>query len=254
MAIFGVQSTDNYYKVLSTGKRINSAADDAAGLAIGEKLLSQSNGYDKGTQNALDAKNLLSTAEGGLTSISDSLQRMRELALQASNSFYTASDRSYIQNEINQLKEGIADSINNTSFNGKNLLDGSTDSFHFAVAPDGSGYDVSLGERVLESLGISDFDVTKNFNIGDIDSALDVVSSIRSDIGAYSNALDYTVSENHITALNLMASRSGIVDADMAQFASDMKREEVLNYYNIFMQKKNQENNRNITMKLLNTL
>ncbi len=254
MAIYGVQSTENYYRALSSGQRINSVADDAAGLAISEKLLSQSNGYDKGTQNALDAKNLLSTAEGGLSNISDSLQRMRELALQASNSFYTDSDKRYIQNEINQLKDGIADSVNNTSFNGKNLLDGSTKNFHFAVAPDGSGYDVSLGNRVLESLGISDFDVTKNFNIGDIDSALDIVNSLRSDIGAYSNALDYTISENHITALNLMASRSGIVDADMAQFASDMKREEVLNYYNLFMRKKSQENSRNITMKLLNSL
>ncbi len=254
MAIYGVQSTENYYRVLSTGQRINSAADDAAGLAVSEKLLSQSNGFDKGTQNALDAKNLLSTAEGGLSNISDSLQRMRELALQASNSFYTYSDKKYIQNEIDQLKEGIADSVNNTSFNNKKLLNGSNGNFHFATSPDGSGYDISLGNKVLESLGISDFDVTKNFDIKDIDSALNTVNSIRSDIGAASNRLDYTISENLITSLNLQASRSGIVDADMALYVSDMKKEEVMDYYKMFMQKKNQENSRSITMKLLNSL
>ena len=101
---------------------------------------------------------------------------------------------------------------------------------------------------------LSSFDVTKNFDIKDIDSALNTVNSIRSDIGAASNRLDYTISENLITSLNLQASRSGIVDADMALYVSDMKKEEVMDYYKMFMQKKNQENSRSITMKLLNSL
>lgn len=254
MTISGIQSTNNYYKILSTGKRVNSAADDAAGLAISEKLNSQTNGYNKGTQNALDAKSLLSTAEGGLSTISGNLQRMRELALQASNAVYTASDKKYIQDEIDELKKGISDSINNSSFNTKNLLDGSAGNLHFAVSPDGSGYDKSLGNAVLESLGIADFDVTKDFNLSDIDDALDTVASLRSDIGATENRIDYTISSNSISSMNLQSANSGIVDADMAGTVSDMKKSEVLNHYKLFMQKKAQEDKSSITMKLLTAI
>jgi len=249
MSISSISSTNNYYNNISTGRKVNSAADDAAGIAISEKLTSQINGYNKGNQNALDAQNLLKTADGSLDTITDNLQRIRELALQSKNAVYTNKDRSYIQNEINELKKGIEDSINNSSFNTKNLLDGSTGNMYFAVSPNGDGYNTSLGNAVLESLGIADFDVTEEFDINDIDAALDTVSSIRSNAGASYNALDYIVSSNTNTFANLQSANSNIIDADIAKYVSDMKKNEVLDYYKLFMQKKNQEENNNITMK-----
>ncbi len=254
MAVSGVNSIDYYYTAVSTGKKINSASDDAAGLAISEKLTSQINGINKGTQNALDAQSLLKTAEGSLNTITDSLQRIRELALQASNSFYTLSDKKNIQNEIDELKSHISDTVNTANFNTKNLFDRNNDSFYFATSADGSGQTVSLGGALLQSLGIADFDVTKAFNINDIDSALDTVSSITSGLGASYNRFEYTIESNLNSSLNLQAANSRIMDTDMGEYVSEMKKTEVLEYYTLYMQKKAQETNGNMTLKLLNTI
>lgn len=245
------QGLQQNYRQLSSGKRINSAADDAAGLAIAQKLLTQSNGYDVGRRNAATSQDMVKVAEGGLSTITDSLQRMRELGVQASNTaVYTDSERKMMQQEIDQLKENISDAARNTTFNTMNLLDGKMGSNHVASNPDGSGMDINMPDATLQALGIADFDVTGDFDLSAIDDALDKVSSARSDMGATYNRLDYAMNYNSYASLNTTASRSRIEDLDFPQAISDMKKNSLLEEYRIMMQKKQEEQN-NMVVNLL---
>lgn len=121
MRISSISNQNMYrsYQQMSSGKKINTAADDAAGLAIAQKLLSQSNSLNKATDNAATFQDMTKIADGALGSISDSLQRIRELGLQASNGLYTDSDKAAIQSEIDQLKQHISDTASQTQFNTK---------------------------------------------------------------------------------------------------------------------------------------
>ena len=117
-------SSYSMYGKIASGSRIQSAADDAAGLAISEKLTSQENGLNKGTQNAQSGQDLLNVSDGALGSITDNLQRIRELAVQASSGLLTDSDKKDIQAEVDQLKQGIGDIADQTTFNTKPILNG----------------------------------------------------------------------------------------------------------------------------------
>lgn len=232
-----ISSISDSYRNLSTGYRINTAADDAAGLAISEKLTSQINGYDQATENAQDGQNMLNVAEGGLSGIQENLQRIRELAVQASNGIYTQEDKSYIQMEVEQLKNSITDMAKNTEFNTMKLLDGSMNNVHLATNPQGTGMDMQLVNSTLEELGIKDFDVTKDFDIDSIDKALDKVSSARANLGAQSNRLDYTINSNINTSINLTAANSSLKDADYAKEITNLKTQQALQQYSFFAQK-----------------
>lgn len=232
-----ISSISDSYRNLSTGYRINTAADDAAGLAISEKLVSQINGYDQATENAQDGQNMLNVAEGGLSGIQENLQRIRELAVQASNGIYTQEDKSYIQMEVEQLKNSITDMAKNTEFNTMKLLDGSMNNVHLATNPQGTGMDMQLVNSTLEELGIKDFDVTKDFDIDSIDKALDKVSSARANLGAQSNRLDYTINSNINTSINLTAANSSLKDADYAKEITNLKTQQALQQYSFFAQK-----------------
>ena len=228
---------------LASGKKVNSAADNAAALKIIQKMISQSNGYDMGTRNAATYQDMINVADGSLSTVTDSLQRIRELSIQASNTaVYGSDDLESIQQEIDQLKNSISDAANNTQFNRMNILDGSMGTSHVASAPDGSGMDINMPNAVLQSLGIADFDVTKDFDISTIDSAIDKVSSARSSLGATSNRLDYTMNYNSYASYNITASHSRLEDLDYAQAISDMKKNNLLQEYRIMMQKKQQNN------------
>ena len=177
--------------------------------------------------------------------IADSLQRMRELAIQASNTaVVTDDDRKAIQEEINQLKQGISDIANNTEFNTKKLLDGSNTDMHIAAGPDGSGPDLDTGNATLKALGIEDFDVTKKFSIDTIDNALKQVNSNRSSIGAQSNALDYTMGYNSQAAYNLTEATSRMEDTDIEKAVSELNKRNILQTYRFIMQKKQQDEER----------
>lgn len=246
MSISSISSQGLYqnYRQLSSGKRINSAADDAAGLSISEKLLSQSNGYDVGRRNAATSQDMVNVAEGGLSTITDSLQRMRELGVQAANTaVYGDSERKMMQQEIDQLKNNIADAAKNTTFNTMNVLDGSMTNNHVASDPNGGGMDINMPNATLDALGIADFDVTGSFDLSVIDDALNKVSSSRSEMGAVYNRLDYTMNNNSYASLNTTASRSRIADLDIPQAVSDMKKNSLLEEYRIMMQKKQEEQN-----------
>lgn len=243
MNISSVGNRDLYqsYQKLSSGKRINSAADDAAGLAIAQKLLTQSNGYDVGSRNVATSQDMTKVAEGALGSITDNLQRMRELSVQAGNSLYTDSERGAIQGEIDQLKQSISDTASQTQFNTMNVLDGSMGTSHVASDANGSGMDMNMPDATLTALGIAGYDVTQSFDISDIDKALEQVNSSRSDLGATSNRMDSMQNYNASASLNTTASQSRIEDLDYPKAVSDKKKNELLMDYRVMMQKKQQE-------------
>ncbi len=230
-------SYNNYNKSLlnlTTGKRVNSAADDAAGLAIIQGLQSQATGYSVGSRNAADGQSLLNVAEGAMSTIHENLQRIRELGLQASNGTYTDEDKRFMQMEVDQLKQGIVDIAKNTEFNTIKLLDGSKADLSLATNPSGTGMSIQTYNATLEKLGIANFDVTKNFKLSDIDNAISQVSSARANAGASSNRLDHTMNFNSVAELNLISAKSRIQDADMAKELITLNTEKVLQKYQMF--------------------
>lgn len=229
----------NSYSHISSGKRINSAADDAAGLAIGQKMQKQENGLRVGGQNAQEGMGALNVADGALGGVMDYLQRIRDLAVRSMNGLSSASDRSYYQNEINQLKDGIQSMAKTTSLNEQKLLDGSMADMHLATNPDGSGMKIGMANSTLEALGIADFDVTSGkFNLDDIDSAIEMVSGMRGNLGASTNRLEHTYNYNTAATLEQVSSRSRIEDLDMPKAISDQKKEDLLSEYRNLMLKK----------------
>lgn len=233
------------YQSLSSGMRINSAADDAAGLAIANKMDSQTRGMEQNVDNIGSMSDLTKTAEGALGSIQDSLGRIRELAVQASNGILTDSDRSVIQGEVDQLLQGIQETAVNTEYNTMKLLDGSFANRQTAMNPDGSGMEVSIASAALDNLGIEGFNVTGSFSIEAIDKAMEMVGESRSELGSVQNAFEYATSNTENAIQNLTASKSQIEDADMAQQISNLKREQVLQQYQIFTQQAKEDQQRN---------
>ena len=228
----------NIYSKLSSGKRINKAADDAAGLAIAKKLQRQETGLNVSAQNVKDGMGVMNVADGAMSGMTDYLQRIRELALRASNGIYSDSDRETFQTEIDSLKEGIQSLAKNTSFNEQTLLDGSMADMHLATNPEGGGLNISMANTTLEALGIADFDVTSGkFDLSVIDKAMDKISGARSNVGAYTNRLNYTYNVNLGTAENTTRSRSRIEDLDLPVAVSEKKKKDILMQYRNMMQR-----------------
>jgi flagellin len=202
---------------LSSGFRINRAADDAAGLAISERLRGQINGLDQAQRNVQDAISLVQTAEGSLTEVHAMLQRVRELAVQFKNGSLSTADRTAIQSEINQLASEIERIGSSAEFNGIKLLN-TTQTISFQVgSKDGEQIAVStisLGSKV----GTQFYSLASatNTDISQIDAAIDAVSAQRAQFGAVQNRLEYTQQNAAIYEENLTASESRIRDVDMA--------------------------------------
>ena len=232
----------NSYSHLSSGKRINSAADDASGLAIAKKMQREETGLSVGAQNAQAGIGVLNVADGALGGVTDYLQRIRELALRSMNGLSSASDKEIYQNEINQLKEGIQSLAKDTSLNEQKLLDGSMADMGLATNPNGGGMKIQMVNSTLEALGIADFDVTSdNFSLDAIDNAMKIVSSQRSNLGASTNRLEYTYNYNTSAALEQLSSRSRLEDLDVAKAVSEKQKNDLLFEYSIMMQKKKEE-------------
>lgn len=223
---------------LSSGKKINKASDDAAGLAIAEKMSALINGIGKGINNTYDMQNALKTTDGSLSSINDNLQRVRDLSLQASSGILNDDDKKLIQEEINQTLSSINDIAKNTQFNGQNLLDGTFTDKNVAMNPDGSGTSISIGAADTNTLGLGNFSVMQNnIDISSIDKAIDSISSARVKIGAQINRFDYAIASNSNTSLNMTASKSKIEDADIAKESMNRQTNKALSQYGIFTQK-----------------
>ncbi len=202
---------------LSSGYRINRAADDAAGLAISEKLRGQIGGLAQAQRNAQDAVSLVQTAEGSLTEIHAMLQRVRELAVQYKNGSLSSADRTAIQSEVNQLGSEIERIGVSAEFNGTNLLS-SASPITFQVGSDDGESIIVATISLGQSLGTTYHQLTQAgaTDISEIDAAIDKVSAQRATFGAVQNRLEYTLNNLATYRENLVASESRIRDVDMA--------------------------------------
>src|SRR4051812_39125410 len=202
---------------LSSGYRINRAADDAAGLAISERLRGQIGGLDQAQRNAQDAVSLVQTAEGSLTEVHDMLQRVRDLAVQYKNGSLSGNDRTAIQSEVNQLASEIERIGQSAEFNGIKLLNAAQTVSFQVGAQDGQVITVSL-IPLGTGVGVSYYALspTGTSDISEIDSAIDAISAQRSQFGAVQNRLGYTLENAAIYQENLTSSESRIRDVDMA--------------------------------------
>ena len=226
---------------VASGQRVNSARDDAAGAAIIEEMTAQVRGLEQGTRNALDMQALVNTAEGGLDTVNDSLQRVRELSIQAANDTVSPAQREMINVEIQQLADHIGQAVNNVQFNNINLLDGSRDTLHAATGPDGQGMQVTMPDMTSVAQAVADFNVTGTFDVSQIDAAMREVNDARATLGAQSNRLDHTVNANTLTAINLADARSRIADADMAREMMRVNQERVMNDMQVMLQRQEQD-------------
>lgn len=201
---------------LSSGFRINRAADDAAGLAISEKLRSQIRGLQQSSRNALDAVSLVQTAEGSLTEVHSMLQRVRELAVQYKNGSLSTTDQAAVQSEVNQLASEIERIGTSAQFNGISLLDtAATITFQIGAQDNQviSVDTISLGAAVPAAT----FALSSATALADIDTAIGNISAQRATFGAVQNRLEYTMNNLSTYTENLVASESRIRDVDMAQ-------------------------------------
>ncbi|MEC1178884.1 flagellin Hag [Metasolibacillus meyeri] len=260
------QAAKNLEK-LSSGYKINRAGDDAAGLAISEKMRGQIRGLDMATKNAQDSISLIQTAEGALNETHSILQRMRELAVQASNDTNVTSDREALQLEINSLAEEISRIANDTEFNTQKLLNGSFNGgtaitspasatassgkvFHIG-ANSGQSINLSIMTMTATALGVhaltngaavtslavagsigTGINITTQTgadnSISVIDSALKRVSETRASLGAVQNRLEHTINNLGATSENLTAAESRIRDTDMAKEMMDFTKNNIL--------------------------
>ena len=217
---------------LSTGLRINRAADDAAGLSVSEGLRSQIRGSDMARRNSNDALAMLQIAEGGTQEITNSLQRMRELAIQSANGTYTNHERQYIQNEYDALASEITRIANAVTYNDVLLLAGtSTFSFQVSSLSSGSSSTISFTAIDLTNLtlgGVSSQSLAQSA-IATLDTALTSVLSLRSTIGATMNRLEKTVTNLGVMITNYADAESRIRDTDFATESTQFTRNQILN-------------------------
>ena len=227
---------------LSSGLRINRAADDAAGLSISENLRSQISGFKRASTNAQDGISLIQTAEGALAETTSLLQRVRDLAVQAANTGANDSAaRAAIGREVTQSLAEIDRIAQATVYGSKNLLDGSaaaSGGFTFHVGYNGSAFNqlnVSVGNMGAASLGLSSTTIVAAITgttaanaLASIDAALQNVTTARSTLGAYQNRLESTISNLGVAVENLSASESRIRDTDMAEEMTNYSKQQIL--------------------------
>ena len=234
---------------LSSGLRVNSAKDDAAGLAIAERMNAQVRGSQVAIRNANDGISLSQTAEGGLSKVGDSLQRMRELAVQARNATNTSADKDSLDKEFGELAKEIQRVLGGTTFNGKAVLatsDAGTQTFQVGANTTANdridivttdmttaseittvaGTDnTGAGRAVIDNTATG---TTIDTVISNIDSALDKVNGERATLGASQNRFDAVISNLQVAVENQSASRSRIMDADFAQETANLSRAQIL--------------------------
>jgi flagellin len=231
---------DRSLERLSSGYRINRAGDDAAGLAISEKLRAKIQGMMQAQRNANDGVSLIQVAEGGLNEVQTILVRLRELGVQAASDTIGAQERRYLNEEYQTLKEELDRIANSTEFNGTNLLDGTGGSLDFQINTGGLNLlgvdrisfdafklDVNTDKLGLEEQGVSTkFDAQRS--LGQLDSAIEEVSSVRGALGALENRLVSTVKNISVSVENLSAARSRINDVDIAEETAEMTKHNIL--------------------------
>jgi len=228
---------------LSTGQRINSAADDAAGLAISSRMTSQINGLNVAVRNANDAISMVQTADGAMIEMGNMLQRMRELAVQGATGTNSSTDVTALQTEFTALRDEIFRVVENTQWNGTNLLDGDVDG---SVDDAAVAFQVGANASQTITVDFGDFETAEdwgsnftsslamasasaaNTNIGYIDTALTALNTQRATFGAAINRLEYAADNLANVSQNTSASRSRILDADYAAETTELARTQII--------------------------
>jgi len=233
----------NKLEKLSSGKRINKAADDAAGLAISEKMRTQILGTMAASRNTQDAVSLIQVAEGGLQSLQGMFQRARELAVQSANGTNDDNvDRPAIQGEFANIVAEVDDTANTTQFNGMNVLDGSGSPVTIQAGPNSEDtVDINIGNMSAGALlGFEgdEYNAANDANlssaaaassaIGTIDNAINDISMQRAELGAQQNRLEFRMQALDIQAENVSAANSRIRDTDMAKMMSELTAKNIL--------------------------
>jgi flagellin len=230
---------------LSSGLRINTAADDAAGYAISQGLTSQVNGFDQASRNVGDAVSMVQTAESSLNNTQSMLQRVRELAVQYQNGDLSSTDKTDIQNEVNQLTQEVDRQRGAVTFNGINLLNGSaggttgvtfqvgansgdTLSASFADVEGSTGLGVTGFSWSQAASGGAVFDLSQANALSTLDAAIGNISNLAANLGAVQNRLQYTSDAISSTKENLSASNSRIQDVDMASEMTTLTQQQIL--------------------------
>jgi flagellin len=228
---------------LSTGRRINSAKDDAAGLAIGQNMTAQVRGLDQAVRNLNDGVNLLQTAEGALNETTNMLQRMRELAVQAASGTYSTTQRGFLQTEFLAINSQIDKIASETTWNGYTVLTGTTGgtttgTFSFQSGQtSGQTIDVVMGGMTLSALGMTttasvglalSSAASASAAIATIDSAINTVNTQRATIGAAINRMTYAGDNLTNISANTSASRSTIMDTDYATASTNLSKTQII--------------------------
>jgi len=218
---------------LSSGLRINSARDDAAGLAIAERMNSQVRGMNVAIRNANDAISLAQVAEGGMDEIGNMLQRMRELAVQSANGTNSTGDRDNLDAEFTALSDGIGRISSVTKFNGIEVIGAGADTFTFQVGAN-SGETMGVATALMSdtSLGIAALTIGTEAGattaMGTLDTAIDTVTTARADIGAAQSQFSSAINNLQVGMENQAAARGRIIDADFAVETANMTRASIL--------------------------
>lgn len=223
---------------LSSGQRITKAGDDAAGLAISEKLKGSIRSLQQANRNANDGISLIQTAEGGINEVSNILLRLRELSVQAASDTVGDVERGFTDKEFQQLKSEVDRIANVTKYNGRTLLNGTGETLDFQVGIENNpendrlqfstaAADVTLGHLGLSSTGVGSKAAAQE-NLAKIDSAIQMVNENRASLGAMQNRLSSTVNNLGVTTENLAAANSRIRDADMAAETSELTKQSIL--------------------------
>ncbi len=236
---FNNTATSKNLEKLSSGFRINRAGDDAAGLAISEKMRGQISGLQQAQNNASDGINLIQTAEGALNETHSILQRMRTLAVQSANGTYDdTTDRANLQKEMTALQDEITRISTTTKYNGKTLLGGAysaAGSMSFQIDSNANTIGVTIANMDAASLGVAAASVSVSSEsnasaaINAIDTAINTVSGQRADLGAAQNRLEHTITNLSVAEENLTASESRIRDVDMAKEMMAFTKNNILN-------------------------
>lgn len=223
------------FQRLSSGYRVNSAADDAAGLAISESMKSQIRSYTVAQRNASDAQSMAQTAEGALSDVHDIMGRMRELAMQSSNGDLGSTDRGYISTEFKSLQQEVTRIQGSAKFNGKQLINATAAATTFQVGLNNTASDqiaVTFGGVNLATITANTTDLstaTGALNaLATIDTAIQNVSTARSNFGTAMNRMDFATSNIQTMQLNITAANSRIRDVDVASETANLSRNQVL--------------------------
>ena len=229
-------SLSTSFERLSSGFRINSASDDAAGLQISERMTSQVQGLDQAARNANDAISLTQTAEGALDESTTALQRIRTLAIQAQNGINSAEDRTALSSEITALKNEISRIAQDTQFGGIDILSGDFSADFLVGANQGQTVTVAIGDGTADSLGADgllvtgtvDTDANADTLLGQVDAALSSIGTVRSDLGALQNRFQSTIRNLSNISENVSAARSQIRDTDFATETASLTRNQIM--------------------------